>query len=422
MKHIVFILGSYYPRPSAVGVCAEKIISRLAREFRVTVVASKSDAQLKDFEMFGDVSLFRVETQFQGWINKFQSESAEFSRLNFLALLGLRVCRTIGFLFRRTSIDPQLVDCYASKLEAIDEKDKIDVIIPVVFPFEAALAAIRFKGICRVNCQVAPYIFDNFSLSVSLHRFRLNRRLKLRANRRLEQMVLNVADRLFIMQSQRLFFESIVPRKIISKMEYLEHPLLIEKPGLDSAARSGKIVFTYAGGLFRGVRSAVGCIAVLEQLSRKIDLLANFYCFGSGAAEVERHARKSPQTFGFFGSVDKSVADDAISKADVLISIGDAEGRQVSSKIFDYLSMGKPILHFSFVRDCVNSQLLSTYPLAYTIFVPHGGDIEDEALEELTDFIISSRDRTLAFSEVADLFPSALPHKTVERFKSFILR
>ena len=78
------------------------------------------------------------------------------------------------------------------------------------------------------------------------------------------------------------------------------------------------------------MRSAGGCIAVLDQLSHKIDLLANFYCFGSGAVEVERH-RRSPQTFAFL-RVDKSVADDAVSEADVLISIGDNEGRQVSAK------------------------------------------------------------------------------------------
>ena len=81
MKHIVFVLGSYYPTPSAVGVCAEKIISRLSQEFRVTVIAFKSEARLKGIECFGDVKVVRVETKYQSLINRLQSGTLGLSRL-----------------------------------------------------------------------------------------------------------------------------------------------------------------------------------------------------------------------------------------------------------------------------------------------------------------------------------------------------
>ena len=94
-----------------------------------------------------------------------------------------------------------------------------------------------------------------------MHRFNLNRRLKLQANQRLERCVIEASDHLFIMQSQRLFFESIAPSDSAEKLEYLEHPLLIENPSSNVAARKGKIVFTYAGGLF----AVCGALEVVSQ-------------------------------------------------------------------------------------------------------------------------------------------------------------
>lgn len=47
-KHIVVLVGSYYPNFSAVGICARNVVDELKKEADISVISQKTDINEKD--------------------------------------------------------------------------------------------------------------------------------------------------------------------------------------------------------------------------------------------------------------------------------------------------------------------------------------------------------------------------------------
>jgi hypothetical protein len=420
MKHVVFIIGSYHPHYSAVGNCVEKVISLLKSNFRISVIAAKNSSELKQNSMFDGYNIRRIETSYQKERNYLSSPNFKFNFFRKLKILEKRIVNLLKFLARRESIDPALVDCYLSELNELHEVNNIDVLIPVVFPFEAVIAAISFKKKISPNCILLPYLFDNFSKSVSLHRFNFNRSIKFKNNRKLEILMLEMATKVFAMHPLQNHFDSVAPVAYLPKISYVEHPLLVNRNFNPVVRSEKKITFTYTGALIRGVRSSNGCLAFLAALSKEMLISVSFYCYGSDLNAINHYSKANSSTFCNYGKVKKNVADDAINSSDILISIGDVEGSQISSKIFDYLSMGKPVMHFSYLKDCVNSRLLKRYPLAYIVLLNSDDYYSESIIKEALSFAEKVKGTTMTFTEVSRLYPTALPTVTAALFRNCI--
>ena len=412
MKHVVFLVGSYHPLYSAVGTCVERVVSLLKNNYKISVIAFKNSSNLKDKEIYDGYNIRRIETNYQKKLND--------TDLSNLKIFLLKIINILKFLFRRESLDYDLVNCYYADLKKLNSIDTIDVVIPVVFPFESVVASVNFKKKISPSSALIPYLFDNFSLGLNLHRFIFNRWIKFKNNKRLEVIMFAMANKIFSMHPLKKHFDSVIPEIYLSKVSYLEHPLLVERNINSVDKKLEKINFTYTGGLFRNVRSPDGCVKFLHELSKMISLKANFYCFGSDLNIIKKYSNTNPKTFHYHGMVDKTLADEAISKSDILINIGDVEGKQISSKIFDYLSMGKPIIHFSYTNDCVNTNLLRNYSFAHIILLNKNNFYIESMMEKTAKFAKSVAGKTMTFDEVASLYPDALPQKTADMFKECI--
>ena len=122
----------------------------------------------------------------------------------------------------------------------------------------------------------------------------------------------------------------------------------------------GKIIF--AGSLKKGYVDAQYVIDIFS-----CDLLHNFsvdfYSAGNGVKIV----KKAGNNIYLKGWVDKNSLDKAYDKADAFISIAEKNGKQMSSKIFEYMSFGKPIIHIYYVDDDINLKYLEKYSKALCI-------------------------------------------------------
>ncbi len=89
----------------------------------------------------------------------------------------------------------------------------------------------------------------------------------------------------------------------------------------------------------------------------------DFYSAGNGTDAI----RKATDNISLKGWVDKISLDKAYEEADAFISIAEKNGKQMSSKIFEYMSYGKPIIHIYYVDDDVNLRYLQQYSKALCI-------------------------------------------------------
>jgi len=415
LKHIVFVMGSYYPRFSAVGACGHRVITALKGEFKISVIAM-ADEHAEELRANVDgVDIYRVVTPDIATrarlARNLQNHSNAKDRLHLLALRGRSTLRR---LLSPATIDHALVDAYLHQLRQIRD---FDVIVPLVFPFESVIAALEYASSSDV--MVIPYLFDNFVESRSLHVLAIARKLKERRHVRLEKDMLERSDAVLSMHPLethfRKHFGSIVDRKI----RFLEHPLLSKKERLAGPANA-TVRMVYTGALIRNIHEPSYVMDLIDTLDLGMPFEVDFYVMGNGASQVKSKTTLFGVHVRNCGRVSKQEADVAVAQSTVLLNIGEIEGRQISSKVFEYMAAGKPIIHFAHSQDDAVARILDRYPLALCLLQKQ--HLMDENREQFKRFVIANAGKSMDFEDVAEIFPEALPETTARAFVDAITR
>lgn len=421
MNHVVFLVGSYYPNYSAVGNCAEKIITLLKNDFKISVIAAKNDSELTCFEEFEGYDIYRIESQYQKKVNtlNFEMKTNQTFFTKF-KLYAIRAFNLVKFCLKKESIDSESVNSYLLALKYLNKKNKIDVVIPVCLPIETILAALLFKKL-KSQVAVIPYVFDHFSRSNSLHRFNLNKKLKLHNHLNIEESIVNHSDTLFAMHPLSKHYDNFIDPKHRSKIIYVEHPLLL-KPK-NKAKRNildgfEEINATYTGSFINKHVEPNYLLELFSSVDDSLNIKLNLFTVGNCNGLINRYAKKFPLKIFNHGRVSKHDANLAVISADVLVNVGEVSGKQISSKIFEYMSAGKPIIHISFVNADVMSKILSKYPEKMVLAVNENNFHDD--VKRLDKFLKEVKNKTVSFQEISDIYPEALPETNASLFKKQI--
>lgn len=407
--HIVFIVGSYYPYYSAGGKCAGNIADEMSKSHRITVICVKNFPDQLGEEEHNRQKIIRVWTKEKK--NRFYLENRAKDPQSIRAyvyrfLLKLyKYSRALAIVFSRDSLEKELVQNYTQALYRIDEP--IDVIIPLCLPFEGIAAAIQFKENQTRQLKVIPYLFDQFAENNRLHRMKLNKVIKKKKHVLLERENYEKADYILAMHSLIEHFSTDLPE--IKNITYLEHPLLVKPSINESANDNNSIKIAYVGGLVKNYVEPNYLLELYKGASSNSTL--HFYIFGNCASVVDKYSRVMPTKIINHGSVDKETANREISNSDILISIAEKKGLQKSSKIFDYISCGKPIVHLYSVVNDVNLNVLRKYPNVLCIM--QDKELMSQNVLAFNKFCEVNRNIVIPFSEVSTLFQDATPGYTV---------
>ncbi|MFC3087934.1 hypothetical protein ACFOD6_17980 [Tabrizicola soli] len=406
MSRIVFLLGSFYPNFSAVGYCGYQVQKCLAESHDITVISLRDDTALPLEDQHEGLRILRVETPA---IKQRNSLRATGGRRAQLGLTALRAKGALKRLLSPATIDWALVRAYLDQLEALTPAPQ--AIVPLVFPFESVLAALAYKR-AHPGTRVLPYLFDDFADSGSLHVLKLARWLKRGRHLRLERQMLQKADAILAMHPLRAHFEAPFEQPLRDKITFLEHPLLFAPKAQNLPPKDATIRLCYTGSLIGKVREPDYLLELLQAIRPADPMRADFYVMGNNAHKVQPLSGPRRVEIANHGRVAKPMADAAVQGADVLLNLGEAQGRQVSSKIFEYMATGKPILHLAYVAQDVVSGILAKYPLALCLLQER--DRFAENVRQAEAFLARCRGRQLSFDEVAALYPEALPQATAE--------
>lgn len=412
-KHITMIVDSYLPLPTAVGICAEKIVNELKSDNNISVICIKNSSQQVDKENIDGYKIYRTSTKYR---NEYHSLTRKDGTANKLLLMIYRITNSIKTSLNKETIDRYLVDSINDQLIEVNAIEKIDTIIPLCFPFESIISAINFKKEMKSNALILPYIFDNFSNSASLHRNNFIRMIKMRRNLQLERKSLSEANHIIAMHPLRNHFES---NNIIDSNDvtYLEHPLLTKNNNPDESQKNTCTKLNYSGGVFNKVRDPSYPLEILKRVSLKTNIFIDFFIFGSAYKKVQCFCEENKNISKCHDQITNKMIIKEYSKANVLINMGEIEGKQISSKVFEYISLGKPIIHFSYIENCIVSEILEKYPLALTIL--HKNNYE-ESSNSIIEFIEKTKEKNIDFEEIKNIYPEAIPKITADIFKNII--
>ena len=412
--HIVFLVGSYYPNYSAVGKCVGNVADLLAKKHKVTVICEKNSLNQTFREVFNNQDILRFITSDMTRrfkiIDQIKREKGWKKRMFQLNLSILKLKQVLKFLFSKLSIKQDMISCYIDALKSID--NSIDVIIPASMPFESVIAASQYKMKFKRDVILIPYLFDKFTDSKTLHRLRLNWIIKRKAHINLENDVLNNADKIIAMNTLKRFYINECSK--LNQIIFLEHPLLVQNNNENTSSLSS-IKLTYIGGFYKNYVEPDYLLRLFYK--SKIDARLELYIIGNRSQIINKYVKLDNRRIFNYGSVDKETAMLKLAENSILVSVAEKSGLQLSSKIFDYISTGKPIIHFYNSENDVNKTILERYPIA--LCIKEEKQLLSQNINEFEEFCLNNSGKIISWDIIREIYPEAIPEYTVSIIESY---
>lgn len=415
--NVVLLTDVYYPYGSATGICCYNVAEEMARQHTVTVICIRSRIDQTDMEEHEGQKILRVSVR--SWNarlrldEKVRSNHGIKRKWYTLLLDSVRARGYIRMLLSRVSIDLDWVRAYQAALAEIE--GPIDVLVPFCFPMEAVVAGMEYVR-AHSGVKLIPYLFDPFVDSLTLHRTRWNKHLKRKGNLRIEQDMLKASQKVLCMYHLRNHF--VQSGYCLDKLVFTEHPLLKRIPEEVSQRETMKrnTSLVYLGVFDRTVRNPQYLLKLMLIALPRLDGQLHLYVAGNCGKIVSRYCAESNGRIVDHGFVRKEEANRAMYDNEVLVAVANAESTQVSSKIFEYISTGKPIVLFYTDNDDINAGILSKYQLC--LCLKQDDVLLQENVEKLINFCRDTEDKRVSFADVEKIYYSATPEYATNQMLS----
>lgn len=404
MAHFVFVLDRYYPEVDANMVCSRNVINCLKLDgHMVTCICGTSYEP--GCNIVDGVTVYRIKhTRFDEQLRQATDEKKK---------RRMRVIHFIKSVLSVFSFPLTEKDYYLAlrrTIEKVNLTNRIDCIIGVFRPYETVHAALRFGEMNRV-----PSIGYYLDIITGADKpFGVPAKFYYWLCRTRERKIFQRLDYILMATNGKSIYQSAYFDLVNNKIQYVDFPTLLFN---STGSNIEKGLFVYAGTTNSTFRNPLFTISVLKEIM-KTHSEYSFYMYGSSTIEKEIKYEEidSRGTFHYCGKVEKVEADNAIDKAEYLVSIGNADSVLVPSKIFELFSQGKPIIHFAKNNNDSVINYMKRYPHACIVFECEGFDI---AVRKISAFL-NKQFEPISECELISLFKDALPETVAKKIESVI--
>lgn len=408
-KHLVILVGAYKPYMSPNGRIIAQLVKSFSEAFRITVLARKTCFGLPDKEYINGEQIFRIGDMNEEVHAYCSTKLVEKTRLNpwYRCLLLLK--RGIFFISRicrSSSVSSYFCHKIRKALNKIDHEDRIDLILAASAPHEEVHASIAWGK--ENSRDVFVFQMDRFVNANSLYPLKALKALQRAGNVRLEKIMLDTSKMVFVLPPIFEYYKQHDFETYRKKIMLVEHPLVMERTITATAARKNGVIITYAGSLDQKLRNPSFLLQVLSTaIIQNSSIQANFYSFGNCEEMIARASQKRSKSIKQMGKVDSKTIEEKLSGSDILLTIGNNSDSEVPSKLFEYLSYGKPIIHFFYSDKDKYLEYLARYPMALCIKI----DVNkaEEAANQIVAFANLVKGQHICNSTVRQLYKECTP-------------
>ncbi len=378
-KHLVMIVGCYFPAPSPTGKCAEAYVDLLKDQFDISVIC------LADTNRVPYVWDGKQVYPAAGWYTLLQHR-LEKNAPRFLQNVA-KVPVHLHHCFTQPNNLYSYVKVAQKQLEAIHNRRHIDAIFSVGSPMAAHTAARNFRkrhpDVRWVTYTVDSYAAQNPGRAEALA---------------FESAVLGASD--YVLLSEEIYENNPKLYETFSEkcgtLPYLMPPA----PKQDESIRylpEDKCNLVYAGRFYKDLRHPEYLLRLAMELEDGCVL--HLYCQSDCDSIIDDYVRRSGGKIVRHAPVSVDMIQKIYAEADVLVNVGNNTPEFKPSKTFEYIASGKPILNIYYQGQF--DQVLAKSPL--TLQLERGGDLLESAAA-LRAFIETSRGKTLPRKEIEDIY------------------
>lgn len=272
--------------------------------------------------------------------------------------------------------------------------EQFDIIVPMFANLSIAAAGLRIKK-RNSGKKVVLYQVDPCS---SNEEYPSSMRKKLSM---FEERLFKMADRIITTEILMNEAQGKYTDEVISKMVAMEFPNVIRKSQENHADTNGDVKCVFTGYIYSNIRDPEYTFRLFHHLDSNIHLEL------IGYLPPEEKTKSEKYEVIFHGLMPLQETRAEIEKAHILVNIGNSVLNQVPSKLFEYISYGKPIVNICKNRNCPTLQYLTNYPYALNLFEEE--ELVDEQRQQLRCFIKENYNRIIPFEKIQKEFETCTP-------------
>jgi len=284
----------------------------------------------------------------------------------------------------------------------LDQEIGFDVLVPVLAGYENVGAAIKYKKEKR-NIKTIVYQMDPCSDNM------MGKKGSQKKREKFEQSFVEEASHLIVTPIIKNRYDRIYGRITTNKVTALEFPAVLKREQCFKY-EGEEIICLYAGNIYKGIRDPKYTFELFSMLSDskvKLHIIGN--CDEKEKASADLHSN----TIVFHGSVPSAEVDKYLSKANILVNIGNRMDNQIPSKLFEYISTGKPIVNIYKNEECPSLPYLEKYFCSLSIREKTEMEIKD--VEQLRAFILQNQFSCEKNETIRETYRDCTPEFVVKR-------
>lgn len=402
MKSILFIVTE---SRSANGICTHTVMKEFVRNgYAVYCITNHEYGGKREYEKDG-VLYYAVKPRLCYQITSVLENHKDLSKGKKVFLQKLHILLSKSKLILTHPMWPLISPLYADRIyrkaKRICKNADIDVIIPVYTQIDTLIAAKRVKG-KNHGIRYIPYFLDSLSGGYGPKVF--SQAWTIKRGIYWERKLLPAADSIIMMRSSREHYEKYcLAEEYYPKIHFLDIPLFCPQIQsgrcMPNCGDKDTVEMLFVGTIPEHIRPPQYFMDLFSKLKGE-----NFRFTIIGSSTCEEYfqdvARKDPR-IKRIPFVEHEVALNAMASADILINLGNNNVHMTPSKIFEYMSFGKPIISTAPISNEPSIRYLEQYP--NSCVVDYSLPIEQN-VEKVTAFIRNSRDKVVLPEEIAERF------------------
>lgn len=406
----LYILGAYKPKASANGICSENIIEQLIKGGHSVKVISNAARGVPEYSVQPDgVEVYRVK-------QRLYLRLKEYGEIKSGSVIG-KVVLSVAFCINKLQlfftaaswpvISYSTVNRFKKAALKLCEKEKFDAVISVYTPIESLLAGFEVKK-KHPEIKFYPYFLDSLAFGYGPKYFGKEKTFS--RGIAIEKKIFPSADKIILMKSsedQQKKYNS----EFSDKLCFLDIPMLKQCNTLQAKTVKSpdKIKLLFVGSVSSAVRNPSPLVSALAKTKNE-----RLYCEFVGNIDCPQKFETLKKAFGerltFSAFMPHEQLCRKLNEADVLLNIGNLVSTMVPSKIFEYMSYGKPIISTYEIDNEPSAEYLRSYPCALLL---DGRNAPEENALKIEEFIENSVGKHTDFDELKKKFILNTPEEFV---------
>lgn len=355
---MLIVLRAYPPQISPSGGLMAKLLQEFPEEWDIEILTEQMNGQ-------------------NNYINHFVTEKRKENKYWSF------VKRNLG----KSPYEKKRIKYIKNKIEKLDTSSHYDYIIAAT-PNEIVALTLATTKAKKVAISMEKF-FNMQTLNIAQNKVKKEQRNELLYRKMMQDFTFVFAFPMMYNKLKQFEHEENVLE--------IEHPMLVDNVTNTPTLKQ----MVYAGALDRSQRPPKRALNIVVPLCEKLKMNAKWYGGGNGFTEVESVSQKKDciKNMGFASS---DVIHGAYRESEILISIGNSDSEVVPSKVLEYISTGKTILHITNVQNDPAKKYLLRYPKAVIVE-------EEYEIEHLVNEIKMKNAILLTYDMILDEFNETTP-------------